>query len=424
MPKHVSVAIIGAGPYGLSLAAHLHARGTDFSIFGTPMGTWQNHMPAGMCLKSDGFASNLFDPERKFTLKEFCRLNGLPYADRGMPVPLEIFSAYGLAFQKRFVPGLIEDHVSAVVQEGETFRLTLESGEQVLADRVVVAAGIGHFGALPELLSSLPSDYVSHSSRWHDLSRFQERDVVVIGGGSSAIDTALSLHDAGARTRLITRSKAVHFHGKSPDKRSLLTRLKSPWSGLGPGWRSRMACDLPLLFHLMPRDFRILVAKKHLGPAPGWFTRDRMVEHVPMSVEMKLLDAELREQKVHLRFQNGAGEVQEIVADHVIAGTGYRVDLRRLKFLSEGVCTGIATEEGSPILSSNFESTVRGLYFVGTSASYSFGPLLRFAFGAGFASRRLSRHLASRSSRTSRTEEKSWRGSLASGAQGVKLGER
>ena len=399
MSEYTGVAIIGAGPYGLSLAAHLRARGIDFRIFGRPMATWQTQMPFNMCLKSEGFASNISEPTGKFTLKEFCREMGIEYADIGVPVRLETFSSYGLAFQRRFVPDLDKRHVTHMVQDGKEFRLTLQDGEEIRAGRVIVAAGISHFGVMPEVLANMPSDLVSHGSRYHRLDQFKGRDVIVIGGGASAVDVALSLHDAGVRPRLVARGKDVHFHGKSPDKRSLLLKMKSPWSGIGPSWRSRMACDLPLLYHAMPKEFRIRIAKKHLGPAPGWFTRDRMFANVPMICGLTTVGATAQGAKVHLRLRDLKGGDHEMVADHVIACTGYRVDLRRLEFLDESIYKQIATEDDSPKLSAYFESTVPGLYFVGTAAAFSFGPLLRFAFGARFVARRLSRRLASISSR-------------------------
>src|SRR5262245_36843024 len=90
------VAIVGAGPYGLSIAAHLKALGIDFRIFGKPMHTWQTHMPKGMKLKSEGFASLLYDPGSTFTLETYCKEKRIPYSPIGLPVPLEVFSAYGL----------------------------------------------------------------------------------------------------------------------------------------------------------------------------------------------------------------------------------------------------------------------------------------------------------------------------------------
>src|SRR6201987_879233 len=97
------VAIVGAGPYGLSLAAHLAAQNIAFRIFGPAMDTWRSAMPAGMYLKSEGFASSLSDPGKTFTLAHYSTANGIPYADTGLPVPLKVFNDYCVEFQRRFV---------------------------------------------------------------------------------------------------------------------------------------------------------------------------------------------------------------------------------------------------------------------------------------------------------------------------------
>src|SRR5271154_4141083 len=100
------VTIIGAGPYGLSTASHLRARDISHRIIGWPMRFWRSQMPKGMLLKSDGFATSLSEPNAQFTLRRFCETRGIPYADIGIPISLETFSAYGTAFQKELVPQL------------------------------------------------------------------------------------------------------------------------------------------------------------------------------------------------------------------------------------------------------------------------------------------------------------------------------
>ncbi len=402
MSNIVEVAIIGAGPYGLSLAAHLRKTKVSFKIFGKPMGTWRESMPVGMALKSEGFASDLYHPDGNFKLKDYCRETGIPYADIGIPVELETFYSYGRAFQERFVPDLEDTLVTALAKTGDVFEVTLETGRTVTARKVILAAGIGHYPYLPPQLVGLPPEFVSHSSQYHRFEMFSGRDVIVIGAGSSAIDVAVALSNAGARPQLLTRRPKISFHGKAPDRRSLLTRIKAPWSGLGPGWRSRLCCDLPLLFHAMPLDFRAKVVKKHLGPAPGWFTREKVVGRIPMHVNLSLENAEVAQDKIRLTLRTSDGETTELSADHVIAGTGYRVNLEKLNFLAGEVRQQIVTEHGSPRLSSHFESSVKGLYFVGTPAALSFGPLLRFSFGAGFAASRLSHHLAVQARRSKR----------------------
>ena len=112
MSTTTDVAIIGAGPYGLSLAAHLAAANVSVRVFGQPMQFWRTNMPEGMVLKSEGFASNLWHPDGALTLRDFCADRGLPYKDSGLPIPVETFCAYGEAFQKRFVPMLDERPVA------------------------------------------------------------------------------------------------------------------------------------------------------------------------------------------------------------------------------------------------------------------------------------------------------------------------
>ena len=106
--KTVGTAIVGAGPYGLSIAAHLRARGIQHRIFGRPMVTWLNHMPKSMLLKSDGFASNLSAPAGDHTLRSYCLSHEISYDDYDIPVALTTFTDYALDFQRRFVPEVDE----------------------------------------------------------------------------------------------------------------------------------------------------------------------------------------------------------------------------------------------------------------------------------------------------------------------------
>ena len=208
----IEVAIIGAGPYGLSIAAHFRGRGIPFRIFGRPMDSWLAHMPEGMMLKSDGFASNIYDPDSKFTLEHFCAERRIEYAHRGIPVRLATFGDYGLAFKDRMVPELEDKMVVEIERSADGFLLRLDDGEQVRARRVVLAVGITHFEYVPENLAHLPGEFLSHSYRHRDLARFKNRSVVVIGAGSSAIDLAGLLRDAGADVQLVARATSLRFH--------------------------------------------------------------------------------------------------------------------------------------------------------------------------------------------------------------------
>ena len=390
--ESVDVAIVGAGPYGLSVAAHLNKYRVPYRIFGTPMHSWRSLMPKGMSLKSEGFASYLYDPDDSFTLAHYCREIRQPYAHFGIPVPLATFAAYGLEFQKRFVPNVEAVTIASIRRAGDGFELTTETGEKVPARRVVVAAGITHFGHVPKQLSDLPPELVSHSSKHSDLSTLRGRKIAVVGAGSSAVDLAALMHQAGAIVELIGRRKELVFHAP-PTERSLVERLKTPRSLLGVGWRSVAAAELPQVFYSMPVDFRLRVVRSYFGPATGWFVREMVEGKFPVHLGTALEAAEARGNEVHLKIgQNGASRT--VVAEHVVAGTGYRMSLRRFKFLGEDLLSQIDAVAETPTLSRSFESSVPGLYFVGTISSNQFGPLTRFVCGAKFTSRTLSKHLA------------------------------
>jgi thioredoxin reductase len=387
------IAIIGAGPYGLSIAAHLKARGLNFRIFGRPMETWRTQMPAGMFLKSEGFASSLAAPQHSFTLAHYCKANGIPYRDVGLPVALETFWRYGLAFQRRFLPELEETVVTKVERSGAGFRLSLQDGVEVAATQVVVAAGLSHFAYLPPELAAVPEPLLTHSSRHAGFDGFAGKEVTVLGGGASAVDCAVLLRKAGASVTLVTRRPELLFH-TPPGPRSLIDRIRAPMSGLGPGWRSRLCTDLPLVFHAMPESFRLAVVRRHLGPAPCWWTKDEIVGKVPIHLGMTMRRTTSEGERVALDLTDPSGKAISLSADRVIAATGFKVDLRRLAFLDPSLLAGIRSVEQTPILSTRFESSVPGLYFVGVASANSFGPMMRFAYGTNYTAGRLARHLA------------------------------
>jgi thioredoxin reductase len=386
--------IVGAGPYGLSIAAHLRQAGVPFRIFGHAMDSWISHMPKGMMLKSDGFASDIYDPQGSLTLKKFCAERGIPYADTGKPVLLDTFCAYGLAFRERMVPNLEETNVAYVERIPGGFKVHLENGETAEGRRLVLAVGITHFENLPETLAHLPAQYFSHSAAQHEVDTFRGRKVVVIGAGASALDLAGLMHDAGVDIELVSRKPEISFHSApTGKKRSWWQRLTRPSSGLGPGLKSLFFAESPLAFHYLPENLRIESVQRALGPSGGYFIKNKVVGKVPMHLGYSPDGAEVRDGKVHLVLRSADGTTKEIVADHIIAGTGYRVSLDSLEFLSEDIRSAVQQANGFPALSVNFESSVPGLYFTGLASANSFGPVMRFAFGAKFTAQRLAKVL-------------------------------
>ncbi len=393
MSKLSTVAIVGAGPYGLSVAAHLAAGGVEARVFGASMQTWREGMPSGMFLKSEGFASSLSDPGDTFTLGHYCRERGIPYADTGWPVPVEVFAAYGAEFARRFVPGRDGRSVVRVSRAGGGFRVELADGDAVAVGRVVLATGIGAFARVPEELARLPGSVLTHSSRHADYSAFAGRSVAVIGAGASALDAAAALRRAGASATLVTRRPEVRFYEAGRPRRAVDAVL-SPLTPLGPGWKKWLCCEAPRLFHALPERLRVRIVQRYLGPSPARFVRDTIEGHVPYRLNSRVAGAELApDGRVALAIDSDGRGRDTLTVDHVVAATGYRVDVARLGFLEAALVSAIATVDGSPALTRDFESSVPGLYFVGTPSAYSFGPMFRFACGADYAAKRLARHV-------------------------------
>jgi thioredoxin reductase len=394
MNTALDVAIVGAGPYGLSIAAHLQAQGIHFGIFGPPMEVWRQHMPQGMLLKSDGFASNLSDPEGSFTLKQFCQVRGLAYDDTRTPVPLETFVEYGLAFQERLVPHLDSRRVARIERAAGAFQIQLEDGARFEARRVVMAVGISHFAYVPGLLSHLPKDLLTHSSDHHDCSVFRGKKVTIIGAGASAVDMAALMHESGVDVTLLARASKIRFHdGPGSGRRSIWQRLRNPSSGLGPGWKSRIYTDAPGMFRHLPVNVRLRIVKDHLGPAPGWPMKARVQGKVPMLLGYSIAQAIASNGGVRLSLRSEDGSFHEHETEHVIAATGYKPDLRRLEFLDVAIRNEVRSLTNAPTLSADFQSSVPGLYFVGIAAANDFGPMMRFAYGSDYTARRVASHL-------------------------------
>ena len=392
----IDAVVIGAGPYGLSLAAHLRAAGVQFRVFGELMHSWAQCMPAGMDLKSDGLASNLSDPARRYTLEAFCAERGIPYQPASLPVPLSAFVDYGRWFQERAVPELEQKNAVSVERIDGGYKVTLSDGEQVLTRNVALAVGITHYRYIPPMLAALPENAVSHSAAHANPNAFKGREVTIVGRGASALDLAMLIHEAGGDVRIVARKPSIDFHDKAKYPQPFWARVRRPMSRLGAGWRNLAYADAPVLFSFLPQATRAEIARTFLGPAPGYTVRPRVEGKVEMLLGREIDAASFEDGGVKLTLRKADGSRDSIVTGHVIAATGYRVDLDRLTFLSPELRASVRTEGGAPVLSRAFESSAEGLFFIGLSAANTFGPLMRFAAGAEFAATRLGKILVRR----------------------------
>ena len=386
------ITIVGAGPYGLSIAAHLRRHGADVCVIGGTMQSWLRNMPKGMLLKSAGLTSSLVAPGGNYSLRQFCAERDIPYQDMGWPVSVETFAAYGVAFQQKFVPDVRDIRLVGLRPCPGGFGLTMADGESFASRKVVLATGLDSYRHIPVPLASLPPELITHSAAHHDLGQFCGRDVLVVGGGASAIDLAVLLHEAQARVQLIARTPVLSFLTQEMHASTLLQRLRKPLPGFGQDWQGLLCSDVPWLYRYLFDRFRLRTAKKFLGPSGGSCMQERLAA-VPQLLGFQLIHAEAREGRARVLLSGPDGRQRTISADHVIAATGYEPDVRRLGYLSAGMIEKLQLIGPTPRLSAHFESSVPGLYFVGAISATSFGPSMRFIAGSDFTRQRIVKHL-------------------------------
>ncbi|MCX4819050.1 NAD(P)-binding domain-containing protein [Streptomyces sp. NBC_01142] len=385
------LAVIGAGPYGLSVAAHAAAAGMRLRMFGRTMESWRDHMPAGMFLKSEPWASNLSDPAGIHTLSRYGTVRGFE-AVHGNPLPIGTFSDYGMWFAERAAPPVEEQTVTLVAPAVGGFRVETAEGERLAARAVVLAVGVLPFVHIPEPLAELPALYCSHSSGHGDLSGFRGKEVLVVGAGQAALETATLLAEEGARPCLLARTDRLTWNAvAAPLRRGLLPALRNPHSGLGTGWANWAYSEIPWAVRQLPPGVREHIASTALGPAGAWWLRERYEQRVPALLGHSLHSAVVSRGRVRVGLRAPDGSTTAIDTDHVVAATGFTPDLDRLGLLDAELRRVIETVGSgrAPELNAGFESSYPGLFFAGLLAAPSFGPSMRFVHGATFTAGRL-----------------------------------
>jgi FAD-dependent urate hydroxylase len=388
------VLVIGAGPFGLSISAHLRHRGIEHTIVGRPMDTWRAHMPLGMFLKSEPYGSVISSATQGYDIATYSGLHGFDdYVDRVGPLSLERFLGYADWFTGQLVPDVRDVTVTGVTPAGDGFKVEFAGEAPVLARQVIIATGLLPYAHLPSELSELSTDLMTHSSVHHRLDQFRGRRVAVIGGGQSALQTGALLHEAGADVQVIARCQEVVWDQPMPPKLRLLDYVKRPPTKLCEGWGCVVA-DSPDAFRLLPESIRVRKALTSFGPQGSWWLRDRVEGVIEVLTDYQLKSAEPQGSGVRLHLDGP--KQSSIDADHVIAGTGFRIDVSRLSFLSEEIQAGLVTRANCPVVNRAGESAVPGLYFAGAHTMVSLGPGVRFISGTHHTAAHIARSVARR----------------------------
>jgi FAD-dependent urate hydroxylase len=343
-------------------------------------------MPRGMFLRSGWRASYLADPDLALTLEAYQASCGEKVST---PVPLDRFVSYGQWFQQQVAPQLDTRLVEKVTPNSRGFHLFLEDGETLSVDRVIVAAGIAPFANIPQEFASLPKELVSHASEHKDFCAFRGKTVGIVGGGQSALESAALLKEAGADVQVFVRGKQLHFLGwrKRIMQLELLFKMLYSWTDVGPAGLSQLVSH-PDYFRVLPRMMQDPIARRCIRPAGAGWLRNRL-KGVQMHLDTTVRVAGTNH-SLHLEVSDGS----KCSVDHLLLGTGYKIQVSKYRFLSPGLSSSIRQANGYPVLKENFESSVPGFYFLGAPAAWSFGPLMRFVAGAGFGCGRLAASMA------------------------------
>lgn len=380
------VVVVGAGPYGLVMAAHMLDRGLEVAVFGRPLQLWRERMPRGMLLRSYWWATSFSDPNRQYGLERYFRETGQQAID---PLLADTVIDYGLWFQKHMVPNVDETYVKVIIHREGQYEVTLADGRMVQAAVVVMAPGLQYYTYCPPEYNHLHAELVSHSSDHRTFDRFVGKSVVIVGGGQSALETAALAHESGAHVQVVSRSPLVWIQDGPifPEHRSFIERLRNPKAGIAPGWFNWGLEHFPYTFQRLPRAAKdkILRGCGSYGPMGAAWLKQRVIGKVPLHERQRVQQVKEVDDGVMLTLSNN----KTLKADHVILGTGYRVDVKNLPMLDPALLSAVQTHHNAPVLNNRFESSVPGLYFVGFSSVSSCGPLYRFVVGTEAAARRV-----------------------------------
>ena len=357
-------------------------------MFGEPMAFWQRNMPAGMFLRSNWTATQIACPWEALTLEAYQNAAGDRFST---PVPVDRFVRYGLWYQRNAVSDLDQRKVMRVERDPAGFQIFLEDGEECRSRRVIVAVGIGAFAWCPPVFRDLPTSVASHTSVHRDFSRFAGKQVVIVGSGQSALESGALLHEGGAVVEIIARSHQIHWLQGRLSRTlhhrlgAVTRRLLYAPTDVGPAGLSQLMAR-PNLLKRLPRGLRDKLWNRAVRPAGARWLVERLRD-VPMRLDSSIVSVAQVGACVKVRLDDGS----ERTVDHVLLGTGYRVDISKYGFLTPALVQSISCANGYPRLKEGLETSVSGLHIIGAPAAWSFGPLMQFVSGARYASRALMR---------------------------------
>lgn len=381
------VIVLGAGPYGLSVSAHLLGHGLKVGTFGKTNYFWKNHMPDGMLLRSYWWATSLSDPQGNYSMARYFEEKGITPTD---PLPRETFLDYVAWFQQHAVPNVDETYIHHIERTNGQFQVTLEDGRVLMSRAVVLAPGLHYYLYSPAEYAHMPGELVSHSADHASFTQFKQKNVAVIGAGQGALESAALLNEQGAQVEVLCRRSLRWVPIGNPKVPAWIRAIRAPQAGMGSGWKNLLQEKYPYVLQRVQRARRDHLLDTTHGPAGSDWLKLRLMGKVTIREQAVVTKIEAVDGKAQITLSTGEKQVY----DHVILGTGYRPDVKELPMLDQHLKDSLQTHRGSPVLNNWFETSVPGLYFVGFSSARSFGPFFRFVVGAQAAARRASAAIA------------------------------
>jgi FAD-dependent urate hydroxylase len=380
----LDVAVIGAGPFGLSVAAHLAHR--RVRAFGRPMETWHTRMPPDMRLRSDWDETNLSAPQDRGSIDQWAMAVGEP---REEPIPLQKFLRYAEWFRTTLVPENDPSDVVQLERGGGGFRVTTAAGDETDAHDVVVAVGVTPFPHAPPPFDAFLGEGVSFAIDRQDYAVYRGRPVIVVGGGQGGLEAAALARRAGAEVEIVIRSQLRWFTDREPYKprgrlQQRLYRIAYPVVGYGPPPLNRLALH-PDAFAALPDPARRTVAQRILRAGGSPWVRGEIEGKVRVTEGTAV--QRLERSGGGLRLTLSDGTRREAAA--VVVSAGFRFALDRLAFLSPAIRDAVAVRDGWPVLDRYFRASDPHLLFVGFAAERRFGPIARFVNGSRFTAYRV-----------------------------------
>ena len=354
--------IIGAGPFGLSLAAYAQEMGIRHVAVGAPMGFWKANMPSGMYLRSGCDWS--LDPAEVHTISAYLKTLGKTCRDVE-PLSRDFYLDYAGWFQQEKGLRSLDVTVRSLHTEGRDLVAVTEGGKRIRSRFVVLAIGFGNFANVPRELETLfPPDHFDHTSGLVDFSRLKDRRVLIIGGRQSAFEWAALMREAGvAVVHLSFRHDTPAF--ATSDWRwvsPIVDRLADD-----PGWYRRLSAD-----EKQQLDQRFW-SEGRLKLEPWLAGR---IEHPNIKLHPRTQVTGTKPGNSGIDVALDSGDV--LTVDHVVFATGYKVDLARVPFLANGLLPSVTVQDGFPVLDQHFQTSVPGLYITSLAATRDFGSFLAF----------------------------------------------